>query len=376
VWQRGQEWVDCFLFAVTSPEGRPIADARLSLMQMSEWSGNSRYGWGQGWSTDRRGYACDEMLLYPGTITVTAPPALGGRCAGETEFEWDGWNDPLRYPIRRVKLNVKRLPRTRLRLRLVARDRQPIQGAHVSVESIDPAGTDCSDRGPDDWFETDADGTLALPLLPKGEVTLRIRHKGYAEQVSSVETQASPQTLSLERGARWTGRLLDPDGKPIERCQLHIAAPSQIYVDASCTPSGFDIAAIPAGYSRVTVRVTAPHPMLAEHVLVMNVNLRSDEVRQNDIRWPVGLPITGQVVTMKGAAVPRASVRLTSQNLEQGSAEGLLQIEADADGRFAFWHLIPGGWSIMGSDGASSSSGWLGIYAGMKHLRLVVRAGR
>ncbi len=363
-----QERARCLLQVVT-PDGRPIVGAMAATVV---WAGAQprQEGW---WITDRQGAACGVGQFFThGTITVTAPLTQGGRCAGFMEFDHWGWADFPEDTLRRITLQLTSFARKRWLARVVASDGRPIHGASIWIQNIEPKGAECSDRGPDERYETGRDGKVLLPLLPEGVITLRVKHAKYAERFFKIDTTATRQDLLLERGARWTGRLLDPNGMPIEHCRIHLDyMVDQMEIDGSCSSTGFDIQAIPAGHADVRVEITGPHPTFERRrVHKMQIDIAPNEHRVDDIRWPVGLPISGQVVAADGQPVPSANITLLSQNREMSSAQGTIDIVADANGRFIVQHLAPGGWTISCGDRS------LGVYAGMTNVRLVVSRSR
>ena len=357
-WQEFKQ--DPCLLQVVAANGRPIAGAIVGNVYMDRLNL---------WTTDRQGRACGEIDLTRGTITVTAPPERGGRCAGVTQFVHSGWEHFSRppLPLRRVTLDMIQLPRQRWLARVVSSDGRPIRGATIRVETVEPKRTECSDRGPFESFETGKDGRLLLPLFPEGLLTLRVKHTRFAERTFNVDTTAPRRDLQLERGARWTGRLLDPEGIPIERCEIRLSLANQMSVKGVCMPTGFDIQAIPPGHAEVYVEITGPHSGLERHrIHKMHVEFASNEQRVDDIRWPVGLPIGGQVVTEEGHPVPSANIAVLSQGREVSSAQGRIELVADANGRFVIQHLVPGSWTI------SSGGRSVVVNAGATNVRIVV----
>ena len=53
----------------------------------------------------------------------------------------------------------------------------------------------------------------------------------------------------------WTGRVLEPDGTPIEHCSMSIEKSDHTTAYADCGPAGFAFGVLPAGESTVRVRL-------------------------------------------------------------------------------------------------------------------------
>jgi len=214
------------------------------------------------------------------------------------------------------------------------------------VEHIFPAGTECSETWTDRWFTTDADGRFALPPLPHGELALRVEASGYATQIFKVAVPSPARDLAVDRGARWTARVLDPDGAALTRCMVRLRTPDDVEVSTGCTASGFDLRAIPPGDLKVTIEVPE-HPALGRsRRWVSKVHVTPNETRSDDLRWPAGPTLAGRVVTPQGQ--PVAGVRVTTSSADRDRLfwEGSLDAITDADGRFTFRHLAIGTWTV------------------------------
>ena len=247
--------------------------------------------------------------------------------------------------VTRLTLPVRRLPRSRWRGRIVDAAGRPVPRASVMVEHLFPAGTECSETWNVRWFTADDNGRFALPRLPHGDLELRVESGGYATQIFKVALPSAARDLAIDRGARWTGCVLDPDGAAITRCAVTLRTPDGVEVSAGCDASGFDLRAIPAGDARLTIAIRE-HPTLSHRRTISDVHITANETRSDDVRWPAGPTLAGRVVTPQGAPVARVRVTTSSADRDRASWEGSLETITDADGRFSFPHLAAGAWRV------------------------------
>src|SRR5262249_9777153 len=145
----------------------------------------------------------------------------GGQCAGEAEVAVT--EQTLKRPIR-VVLRTTPLQRSRFRGRLLSPEKLPIVGAHVVAERVEPAGqSECtSDGGVDVSGTSGPDGAFELPPLPHGKVKLKVEHRWYPARQVEVAVPSREREIVLDRGLAWSGRVLDPDGKMIDHCELFL----------------------------------------------------------------------------------------------------------------------------------------------------------
>jgi hypothetical protein len=334
---RGQ----CHDVDVVDRAGSPIAGAEISF----DGDPGSQFSSSTLSYTNARGRACVDSVYEGGDLVVHAPLDRGGECAGKTTLRVTPRHMAL--PAISVPLDVTPLRRERYRGRLISPEKIPVAGAAIAVRDVSPS-TACSVRS-DVIVTSGVDGAFELPLLPAGELTLNIQHDWYAEHELTVVNPSRERELELDRGIRWTGRVLDPEGKPIEKCGLVLELESHRTRYGACSKAGFAFSTLAPGEAKVTVR-------LEQHALGMYRGLEitvkiGDKSRREDIRWPSGEPIAGRVVDKDGTpipgarliAVPRGTARPVSQR-----APGEIMLEADPNGRFVFHHLAPGVWTITG----------------------------
>jgi len=361
---------------VVDRQGRPLAGAEVAYYGYDPRETLQRGEGPETWTTNAAGRVCNEALLESGFLEVHAPGPLGGWCVANEVVPYRGWRASA--PVTRVTLPVKRIHRSRWHGRVVGGDGKPVARALVSVVRIYPQDTKCSEFGSDRWFKTGGDGRFALPPLPDGDIELRVEADGYAKSIVFVALPGGPRELPIEAGARWTGRVLDPGGAPVERCLITLRTQDDIEVSSACMSDGavgFDLIHLPPGQLKVRIRVTT-HPTLPNRTFVDQVVIVPNERRQADIRLPAGLTLAGQVVTTSGEPAAGATVAAVSTDREQSSWQGMLEVQADANGRFVFHHVAAGQWRVAADKLIPKPEDIQTVNAGTTDLKLISRARR
>jgi hypothetical protein len=223
--------------------GKPVGKVLLRVSASSGRAGTGALEQVQGWTDERGGF---RLACPPGRLAVSAYPAEGSPYLSRSEA--------VTWPRGAVRHQVRiALPRgVRLRGKVTeSPSGKPVAGAivrylpyagnpfaHFSILSWRVGGSE--------WVRTGADGTFTATVLP-GEGTLLVRGqtRDYVlRRVSAAELTSgnkggrpcavpalarlnlkpgaeAPQVrLALQRGITLRGRLLDPDGKPVERALL------------------------------------------------------------------------------------------------------------------------------------------------------------
>ena len=252
----------CGAVEVVDQRGKPLAGAEVTHHAIDpQQQRETRWAARAGRPT-RAGGCAASGCSQGGFLLLHAPVVLGGWCAGDVQVPYAGWRpSDGAGAVTRLTLPVRRLPRSRWHGRIVDAAGRPVPRASVMVEHLFPAGAECSETWSDRWFTADGDGRFALPPLPHGELALRVESRGYATQMFKVALPSAARDLAVDRGARWTGRVLDPDGAAIARCTLTLRTPDDVEVSAGCDASGFDLRAIPPGDLKLTIEVRE-HPAL------------------------------------------------------------------------------------------------------------------
>jgi len=180
---------------------------------------------------------------------------------------------------------------------------------------------------------------------------LRIRHPDFAPRDAELPWPSAPRDIALDQGANWQGQVLDPDGKPLVRCDLSLQTAFFDHRKASCAPAGFAFTRLPAGRTELVVRVE-DDPELGTRSLLVVGKFAAGERRGADVRFPAGESIAGRLVDEAG--LPAAHAALFASSSEQRRVD----VRSDANGRFVFKHLAPGIWELaaIGLDHVSVSA--------------------
>ena len=366
----------CGTVEVVDRGGQPVAGAEVAYHGSDPRQDMRGREGPEMFSTNAAGRVCEPAFLDAGFLEVHAPKRLGGWCVADQVVRYQGWRASA--PVTRVTLPIKRIHRSLWHGRVVAGAGEPIAGASILAVRIYPEQTECSEFGPDDdWHAVSRDGRFALPALPDGAVELRVHADGYAEKVFFIDLPGKPFDLAIERGGHWTGRVLDPDGAPIERCLITLRSSNDIEVSSACIRDGgtvgFDLRHLPPGELKVRIRVTTD-PTLKNRTFIDKTVVVPDEERQQDIRLPAGLTLAGEVVTASGAPAVHATVTAVSVDRDRSAWEGALETQSDDSGRFLFRHVGPGEWYIAADLVTARPEDRLKVSAGATDVKLVSRA--
>ena len=333
---------DCKVVKVVDGKGRPIVDARVSL---------SRCGYDATicldvpvWSTDRSGRVCaDELIASTGYLEVNAPDRLGGRCVASKRWEYPRGLPQVRGsgPIL-VQLDSPALSRVPLHGRITSAQGRPIKGATIAIRSI-VTGKGCSFSPGAPAATSSAAGRFSFPSIPTGKAVLRISHPDFAPQLVE-RTASATADVVLDEGAAWRGRVVDPDGEPVLDCRVFASAGGDVVAESACSAGRFSIQHLPPGDLQVVIS-TDERSRLGQRGLTIKARITAGERREQDISWPKGATIAGVIADGTGAAIAGARLSATPGRPALGST---VVVRADASGRFAFRHLAPGPWRIVG----------------------------
>jgi hypothetical protein len=338
----------CGMVEIVDRQGRPLPGALVSLNRFPDGVKDVWYGPSNEWETDRKGTVCEPALLVPGGILeIEAPTSSGGRCGGLRRLKWtQAAPDSGKL---RIVLDVLGVRRSSLRGRILSPEQQPIAGAKVKVIEIERL--DLKEFCPiHPTIETTSNktGTFVLPRVTHGQVLLHISHRKFAEINYQVNVPSPPKGIVLYRGATWKGRVLDPDGEILDQCKIQFADPTKtILVQSSCSREGFVLDHLPPGDGSIEIRLDF-HPHLGKRVVASQVHIATDEQRNEDIRWPAGIDISGRVVDKSGTPIERARVfakHASNKYYDDGSEHGVM-VDTDREGRFVFRHMGAGDWVL------------------------------
>ena len=233
-------------------------------------------------------------------------------------------------------------------VRVIDAQRHPVPGALVEIQRVTESPG--SRRGPlpcsepkDDCRTTTADGTLAERLVEgKYDFSLsgdEIAPKRLAGQL--LTSRAATVTITVERGAEVSGRVLQSDGTPVAGSTIAVAIPRPVIAAArgqvarsvvSASDGTFTLKGLAAGQVSITASTsdTTP-PMLSAPVVV---TAPSKNVL---LRMPVPTSISGRV-TEKGSGQPITDFMVDTSAGQRAPASSTIHSD---DGTFTVL-VVPG----------------------------------
>jgi protocatechuate 3,4-dioxygenase beta subunit len=233
------------------------------------------------------------------------------------------WSDTQgAYSIRVVEADAGRtdlvIPLTRgkaIRGRVLLADGNPATDGNVEVE-VHVAGSGAPPPG-GAWASTEENGTFTTDPLPDGQafdLVARNHEDGTVAAVRGVAPGTASVVLRLEKGGTIRGKVVDPEGKPLENASVWAVAGAES-VGAS-TPSGdsgaFVIEGLPPGSYRLYASSDAGNLAPVEPEAVVAVGTVDAVVKTSK-----GFEFRARVVTDEGK--PVAEVNAFAQRLEKGT---------------------------------------------------------
>ncbi|MBA2538657.1 MAG: carboxypeptidase regulatory-like domain-containing protein [Deltaproteobacteria bacterium] len=208
---------------------------------------------------------------------------------------------------------------------IVTAAQQPVESAHVELYgAVDRQAT------------TDANGRVKLTGLPGGPVRISATTAGHARASTWAVISGGSQTiqLALERGSSVSGRVLDPDARPVANAVVRYSGVSDWGQTAgeniTTGPDGvFRVDALQAGSFRFTAHHANHAPGISEVVTHDGVASRTGI----EIRLARGAAIEGRVVDVAGVAVPWARIR-AAEEVAGFAFQRTRETTADASGQF------------------------------------------
>ncbi len=228
----------------------------------------------------------------------------------------------------------------------------PIEGAGIGVEPVGTNAPTAANR----WTSSGLDGAFKVVGLVPGQVKVTARAQGYVTgRPTEWTVEAGVGTrgveIELERGATITGRVLDPDGEPVERVWIATRVPGEKIgprgSSATSDAEGrFELNGLPDGEHEAKFQVEGYVPAVrrlrverdaapAELEVVLD---RGFELR-GDVRDAGGQPLAG--VRLRAILEPSASPDAPPADDVAG--------ESDDDGAFHLAGLARGTWTLHAS---------------------------
>lgn len=233
--------------------------------------------------------------------------------------------------------------------RLLSPEGEPVERGYVVLIKHD------QDRGPfgpgsgggsmaSTW--TMKDGSFRFEQALSGAYSLEGRGEGYlaSEELRlevKEEGEEKVHLLHLRWGATVSGRVLDPEGEPVEGARVGVKSKgnrhSTGHDETSTDAAGaYRLSGVEAG----DISLRATHADYAAEVQSLVVEPRGHHLL--DFVFSQGQAVTGRVVTELGEPVAGARVRLPGNGPEPGRASRFYETFSDPDGSFRFPAVAPG----------------------------------
>jgi len=231
---------------------------------------------------------------------------------------------------------------------VVGVDGTPIEGARVVAEQVS-RWSDGSDVSLDGVL-SDAKGRWRLGGLPRESLRLIARRSGYAPgatpPIPLADGERTGIVITLERGARLTGRTVDANGAAVPGAEVRVVAGNNAIRRAACDRDGrFAIDGVP----RMRAHVAAFGDAGSSPIALVDLQHGDKDIT---LTLSATSSITGVVVTSKGEPVAEARVvavpRANDDRLARVDARlrGQLGAIADDDGAFKLTGLVPGAYHL------------------------------
>lgn len=309
---------------VIDQHGNAVRDATVWVMHPD---GGMEHGRGCG-QTDAAGRFCispDADECEGGTLQLSLSDAHGGACAGDLTLA------PGARPTQ-IAMHVEDRPITTLTGRVVDDHGHGVAGASVEHTTIRPDGTECG-YPTDVPAVTAADGSFAVRTR-KGDVALAVVATGFAVRGVTVHNPSRGNTIVVDPGAAWHGRIRAPDGRLLATAKLElVGGTAQPMADGA-----FAIDHLPPGDVRVTLSVEND-PLLGTRQEWRSVTIAAREQKVADAAFSAGLDLAGT------AGARDRCVWAYPDALDHGGpgATGMhVTVMPDAKGHFVF-HDLPAG---------------------------------
>ena len=239
---------------------------------------------------------------------------------------------------------------------VVSRSGRGLEGARVSVRPSSGSRVRSA--------ETDASGSYEVTLDEPGEYTFELNHQGIRHSVREAVPDVEVHVVDFELSASAvSGRVFGPDGKPVERVLVELAATLETAESRSFGVSGLDrtdgdgsfrfegvapgayrlTAGEPGwdsseqGYGSVQIEVEVA---AGEETGGLELQLESGAFVSGTVRDSGGRPVSGAAIYVRG---------------EGGAVISRWPTETDGAGRFRTRALNSGTWTLSARRGAEAS---------------------
>ena len=247
--------------------------------------------------------------------------------------------------------------------------RSPWRGLFVQEEEPDARSA------PDGWFRV-------ADLAPGQAVDLQVVRRGYAgAEVPGVVPPAEPVTVTLQPAVRVSGRVVDPDAKPVTGAEVFLMAERQrggfsgsrfAGRTASDDEGRFVFTDVEPGTLRVSARAEGRQP--AELTGVQAV--AGKDVADLELVLAPGASVEGRVVDGEGRPVAGAFVQPVEPRGSRPFGRISAHATTDGDGRYVLDGLPTGPRSIAAEDDEGRRGvGELDVRAGENRLDIRLSGG-
>lgn len=248
---------------------------------------------------------------------------------------------------------VRMQPGGGIRVEVVDVENMPIASATVSIPSLESVHA-----------TTDAKGIAELRNLPRGTIMVSVQAEGFAKghslaPVPRGKDNLGQQRVTLERGVKVAGRVVDFEGNPVAKASV-IALRSGALMQVenprddgvkSDDDGRFELPAVPSG----NVQLLAVHD---EHAASTSerFDVGDSAIQDVEIALKRGASVQGRVINTQGEAVAWATVRVrnTADSFGRGQSVNR-QMIADEDGTFTIKGLPREELVLFGSSEEASS---------------------
>jgi hypothetical protein len=294
--------------------------------------------------TDEQGeFSATNVLPRDYKLTALPPDTFGD--GGHTGIEEISLSAGQVLDGLRLVYEVR--PESTIAGRVVTQKGAPIEGARIAAHRITFPNTDAG-------CQTDSDGRYTLYVLPEQRFGLAVSHPNFTGETRFFVPAGSRDVdFTLAGRGGIAGRVVDGrTGRPVTRFTVSSGNysfssahdVSDAWKEEFNDEAGlFLVEDVRAGEHRLSVRSEGYAPLAIESVTV-----RPDQLNDSVVaRMTGGATLRGRVVSMEGAPVPDAKLKLTRIKnfrllppLESRGSNTLAQ-RTDSDGRFELALLSP-----------------------------------